>query len=311
MNNPSITLPSFAKINWSLRILGKRSDGYHDVLTVLQTISLSDELRFVRRTDDQLLLSCSDPLIPTDEDNLIIRAAELLRESVGARFGGPQYGADIELIKRIPSKAGLGGGSSNAAIALLALSKLWDIDDTDHQEIAAFIGADVPFFLIGGRALGEGTGTDISPLVDCETTHLIVISPLARVATSTAYKAIDARSLTSRKSAPILAVSFAEPVSSDCALSGLHNDFEAVIFEIEPEIERAKKALLKSGADGALLAGSGSSVFGIFANRDARQTALERLECEPGWQVYECDTLARHEYLERMGLSQSRLKRSE
>jgi 4-diphosphocytidyl-2-C-methyl-D-erythritol kinase len=307
MDHTILTLPSFAKINWSLRILGKRADGYHDVLTVLQTISLSDELRFARRADDQLLLTCSDPSIPTDEENVIIQAAELLRESVGARFGGIQYGADIELIKRIPSKAGLGGGSSNAAIALLALSEIWGIDDTDHQEIAAYIGADVPFFLIGGRARGEGTGTTISALTDCETKYLIVISPRASVPTSAAYKAIDARSLTSSKTDPILTVSFAEPVSSDCDLSALHNDFEAVIFEIEPEIERAKKALLKSGADRALLAGSGSSVFGIFANTDARQTALERLECEPGWRVYPCETLARSSYLERIGVSQSRL----
>lgn len=307
MNSLSVTLPSFAKINWSLRVLGKRPDGYHDVLTVLQTISLSDELRFARRADDELLLTCTDPSIPTDEDNLIIRTAELLRESVGARFGGVKYGADIELIKRIPSKAGLGGGSSNAAVALLALSKIWEIDDTDLQEIAASTGADVPFFLIGGRALGEGTGTRISALTDCETKYLIVISPRACVSTSAAYAAIDARSLTSSKSNPILAVSFAEPVSSDCDLSALHNDFEAVIFEIEPEIARAKKALLKSGADGALLAGSGSSVFGIFANHHARQSALECLECEPGWRVYSCETLARNDYLERMGVTQPRL----
>lgn len=302
-----LTLNSFAKINWSLRVLGKRADGYHDVLTVLQTISLSDELRVARRADDQLLLKCSDPAIPTDEENLIIQAAELLRESLGARFGGMQFGADIELIKRIPSKAGLGGGSSNAAIALLALSKIWEIDDTDHQEIAAYIGADVPFFLIGGRALGEGTGTTLSALSDCETKYLIIVAPTARVSTAAAYNALDARSLTSSKSNPILAGSFAELVSNDCDLSALHNDFEAVIFEIEPEIERAKKALLKSGADRALLAGSGSSVFGIFANRHARQSALERLECEPGWRVYSCETLARNDYLERIGITQSRI----
>ena len=114
--------------------------------------------------------------------------------------------------------------------------------------------------------------------------------------------------MTSSDSETILTVSFAEPFSSDCDLSALHNDFEGVIFEIEPEIERAKTALLKSGANAALLAGSGSSVFGIFANNDARQTALERLECEPGWRVYPCETLARNDYLKRIGVSQSGLK---
>ena len=310
MNSPTLTLHSFAKINWSLRVLGKRPDGYHEVVTVLQTISLSDELQFARRTDDQLLLSCTDPSIPTDEDNLIIRTAALLRESVGARFGGPRYGADIELIKRIPSQAGLGGGSSNAAIALLALSTIWEIKDPDLFELAAWLGADVPFFLIGGRALGQGTGTSISKLPDCETKYLIVVSPRANVSTAAAYAAIDARSLTSSNSNFILASSSTELVSSDCDQSELHNDFEAVIFEIEPEIERAKVALLRSGAEKALLAGSGSSVFGIFAGEDTRQDALERLECEPGWRVFPCETLVREDYLERIGLSGSQLLNS-
>jgi len=303
MDNSSLTLSSFAKINWNLRILGKRPDGYHDVSTVLQTISLADELHFTPRNDDRLVLTCNDPLIPTDEHNLVIRAGLLLRETAGESSG-----VNIELNKRIPSQAGLGGASSNAAIALIAFTRLWGLENLDLPEIASRIGADVPFFLNGGRALGEGIGTKISPLVDCETKHLIIVSPNACVPTAAAYKAVDARSLTSSDSETILTVSFAEPISSDCDLSALHNDFEGVIFEIEPEIERAKTALLKSGANAALLAGSGSSVFGIFANNDARQTALERLECEPGWRVYPCETLARNDYLKRIGVSQSRLK---
>lgn len=302
MDHSNLTLHSFAKINWSLRVLRKRSDGYHDVSTVLQTISLADELHITSRDDDRFVLTCTDPSIPTDDHNLAVQAGLLLRESIGGRFG-----ADIELIKRIPPQAGLGGASSNAAVAILAFAKLWKLDSADLVGIASRIGSDVPFFLTGGRALGEGTGTRITTLADCETKYLIVISPSARVPTASAYAAFDARSLTSPNSDPILTVSFAEPVSSDCDLSALHNDFEAVIFEIEPEIERAKTALLKSGADAALLAGSGSSVFGIFANIDARQTALERLECEPGWRVHPCETLARHNYLERIGVSQSRL----
>ena len=282
--------------------MGKRPDGYHGVLTVLQTISLSDELRFHRRSDDRLTLSCTDSSIPTNTSNLIIRAAELLRESVDNALG-----ADIELIKRIPAKAGLGGGSSNAAIALVAFSSLWGIEDkVDLMSVAAQLGSDVPFFLIGGRALGEDTGTHISRLNDCETKYLIVVSPRAEVATAAAYEAIDARSLTSPNSNFILASSSAELVSSDCDQLALHNDFEAAIFEMEPEIERAKFAVLKAGADGALLAGSGSSVFGIFASDDMRQNALERLECEPGWRVFPCETLARNDYLKRTGLSRYR-----
>jgi 4-diphosphocytidyl-2-C-methyl-D-erythritol kinase len=296
MDNPTLTLRSFAKINWNLRVLGKRADGYHNVLTVLQTVSLSDELRFVRRDDDQLLITCDNPFIPADDKNLVLRAGRLLRESVGGHFG-----ANIELLKGIPAEAGLGGGSSNAAVALLAFSVLWELDQIDLMKMAAWLGSDVPFFLVGGRALGQGTGATLSPLTDCDTKHLIIISPTAKVSTASAYNALDVRSLTTSKTVPILASSFAEPISSDCDQTALHNDFEAVIFEIEPEIERAKMALLQSGAEVALLAGSGSSVFGVFANNEARQTALERLECEPGWRVFSCETLARNEYLEQIG----------
>ena len=126
MDDSSLTLRSFAKINWNLRVLGKRADGYHDVVTQLQTISLSDELRFVRRDDDELSLTCSDPSIPTDSRNLVLRAGHVLRET-----GGLRCGANIELIKRIPTEAGLGGASSNAAIALLALSALWKVERVD------------------------------------------------------------------------------------------------------------------------------------------------------------------------------------
>lgn len=296
MDNSSLTLRSFAKINWNLRVGGKRADDYHDVVTELQTISLSDELRFLRRDDDALSLTCTDPSIPTDSRNLIVRAGHVLRETAGVRFG-----ANIELIKRIPAEAGLGGASSNAAVALLALCELWRLESVDLVEIATKLGSDLPFFLIGGRALGQGTGASVSPLNDCETKYLIVISPRAKVSTATAYSALDGRSLTTLNTNPILAGSSAELISSDCDQSVLHNDFEAVIFEMEPEIERAKIALLRCGADGALLAGSGSSVFGIFANEKARQTALERLECEPGWRVFPCETLARDNYLKQIG----------
>lgn len=300
MHNSNLTLRSFAKINLSLRVLGKRADGYHDVVTQLQTISISDELRFVRRDDDELLLTCSDPSIPTDARNLVVRAGHVLREAASMRGG-----ANIELIKHIPTEAGLGGASSNAAVALLAFSSLWKVERVDLIEIAKKLGSDVPFFLIGGRALGQGTGASVSSLNDCETKYLIVISPSVRVSTSAAYRALNRASLTTSNTDFILADSSAEPISIDCDQLALHNDFEAVIFEIEPEIERAKKALLQSGADGALLAGSGSSVFGIFANEKARQSALERLECELGWRVFPCETLARDNYLQQIAASDS------
>jgi 4-diphosphocytidyl-2-C-methyl-D-erythritol kinase len=305
VNETTSTLPSFAKINWNLRVLSKRADGYHDLVTVFQTVSLRDELRFRKREDGVVSLTCNEPTLPTDKQNLVVRAAEGLRE----RFQ-LEVGADIELVKRIPWRAGLGGASSNAAVALLGLSIIWGLGPTgDLLPIARRLGADVPFFLMGGRALGQGTGTVLSPLQDADKAHLIIVSPNATVSTESAYKALDV-SLTSTNAIPILASSFAEQAFSDFDQWPLHNDFEAVIFDIEPEIERAKVALLDSGASGALLAGSGACVFGIFATDAARQTALERLKCEPGWRVFTCETLSRDEYFRGMGESGSRLLRS-
>jgi 4-diphosphocytidyl-2-C-methyl-D-erythritol kinase len=159
MNDFSVNLPSFAKINLSLRILGRRPDGYHEIDTVLQTVSLHDDLIFSSRTDDLVVLKCDSREIPTDNSNLVMRAALALRES-----GKDLPGVDIALTKRIPAKGGLGGGSSNAAVALLALKHLWKIDLDKNQllRIAGSLGSDVPFFLMGGLAHGVGTGKDVS-----------------------------------------------------------------------------------------------------------------------------------------------------
>lgn len=270
---------------------------------MLQSISLCDELRFELREDDQITLTCDEPDIPLDDSNLIVKAARALQSG---------QGVDVNLRKVIPTKAGLGGASSNAAVTLLALNQLWrkEFSDTDLLNIAAGLGADVPFFLMGGCAEGRGTGTDLSPVADSQQKHLIVIKPNAAVSTATAYASLKRGSLTTSESDSILSSSFARPVSGDSGPWSLHNDFEVVIFEIEPEIKRAKVALLDAGARGALLAGSGSSVFCIFDDEAARDRALSSLRCEVGWRVFPCRTLSRVEYLQAMGPSGFPLLRS-
>ena len=289
-----LSISSFAKINPSLRILGKRADGYHEIDTILQTVSLHDELRFSLRDDDQLVIYCDDHAIPTDNSNLIAKAAHALKTVTCS-----EAGADVYLTKRIPAQAGLGGGSSNAAVALLALNALWSAgQDLDTlTDLAGSLGADVPFFLIGGTVRAQGIGTELSRLPNGPKYYLIIVTPNAKVATATAYKVLKAPSLTSQGSVSILSSSFAGPISSESAQGALQNDFEGVIFEIEPEIKRAKKALLEAGAQGGLLAGSGSSVFGIFENEDARERALISMKREVGWQVFACETISREEYL--------------
>jgi 4-diphosphocytidyl-2-C-methyl-D-erythritol kinase len=301
LTKTSLKLPSFAKINWHLRILGKRPDAYHEVVTVLQTISLADEITFNIDCQEGLLaLTCDDPSIPNDHTNLIIRAAGALQDCVQRSC------VEVTLKKRIPAQAGLGGASSNAAATLLALNALWrrsGSNTIDDMVDPGFLGADVPFFLVGGTCVATGTGTKLSPLPDVPKQHLIVITPNAKVSTANAYASLNAASLTTSESASILSSSLADQFSADSRLWPLRNDFERVIFEIEPEIECAKMALLEAGARGALLAGSGSSVFGVFEDEAARDRALENLRSEAGWKVFSCHTVSREDYFKAMNSS--------
>ena len=305
MNQTSFSLPSFAKINWRLQILGRRPDGYHEVNTVLQTISLHDDLHFELSDHDDIWLSCDEPDIPTDGQNLIVRAALALK----ARYQIEQ-GVRVRLEKRIPAKAGLGGASSNAAISLLALTSLWKVNASADElfEIAASLGADVPFFLLGGCASATGTGTTVSPLPDNTkegARYLVVITPNASVSTAEAYAAATSTALTTFGADPILSSSPNEAKKSDSQLwplkDSLKNDFESVIFDIEPEIKRTKETLLQAGALGALLAGSGSSVFGIFAGQEDQLRAAREIKLETGWRIFSCVTVSRNEYYRALG----------
>lgn len=311
MSTNTFTVPSFAKINWNLRILGKRVDGYHEIQTVLQTVSLHDNLSFMLQENPEILLSCDDRQVPTDKSNLVLRAAVALRDRFGIKSG-----AKIALEKRIPVEGGLGGGSSNAAITLLALAHLWELPASvsELSEVAAGLGADVPFFFYGGCALATGVGTTLSSLPDPPTVLLLVVAPNAKVSTSEAYARLGLTALTTPASDFILAVSRGTGDSKDFdqwSVPGeLVNDFERVIFDIEPEIARAKKALIQAGARAALLAGSGSSVFGIFDSREAQQHALQEIRVESGWRVFSCDTISREEYFRALGVCGTTLLRS-
>ena len=294
-----VKFPSFAKINWVLRVLGKRPDGYHEVVTVLQTISLHDELTIQLSEDGPINLTCDDPTIPTGPDNLVFKAVEFLMNSFQDYFG-----AEITLRKRIPALGGLGGASSNAAVTLKAINKLWKGASIDIEEFEPeSLGADVPFFLMGGRCAATGIGEVLRPLSDSPKKYLIIITPNARISTAKAYASLNAGSLTTSDYVSILSSSLADLNSADSRQWPLRNDFERVIFEIEPEIERAKNALLEAGAWSALLAGSGSSVFGVFDHEAARDCGLENLRCEAGWRVFPCETISRDEYVRAMNSS--------
>jgi 4-diphosphocytidyl-2-C-methyl-D-erythritol kinase len=298
MSRPIITLPAFAKINLSLRVLGKRADGYHEIDTVFQTISLHDTIALTVTDSPEIVFSCDDRSLPTSADNLVYRAARALQ----ACFA-PDKGAHIRLAKRIPIRAGLGGGSSDGAVTLLALAHLWKAKANAHEllEIASSLGADVPFFFLGGTARGRGTGKDLAQLDDASDKFLLVVKPNASIPTSEAYKLLKARSLTTAEAKTILSSSERSGISDRLDSKAPQNDFEPVVFELEPEIKRAKVALLNVGAETALLAGSGSAVFGIFDSGDAQQRAIRAIELESGWRVFPCSTVGRSHYRSAMG----------
>jgi 4-diphosphocytidyl-2-C-methyl-D-erythritol kinase len=294
----SFTLPSFAKINLSLRVLGRRPDGYHEIRTVFQTITLHDRLTFTSLDTPRIELECDAADVPTDDTNLVARAAKLL----GARFG-VERGACVRLEKTLPAGGGLGGGSSNAAVALLGLARLWEIETTRDElsALGATLGADVPFFLTGGTALGTGRGTEIAPLEDAPGASLLVVTPRVKISTAEAYRALRAPALTKEFPPVNLLVSRTKSDFSDSFPWALANDFEPVIFRHHPEIARAHAALVEAGARGALLSGSGSSVFGVFESAEQAARARASLRMEEGWQTFACETLSRAGYREAFG----------
>jgi len=293
----SFTLPAFAKINLFLRIHGRREDGYHELCTVLQTISLYDSLTFSPAADNEIHLTCDDPALPAGENNLVYRAASLLKKEFNVRSG-----AKIHLAKRIPSPGGLGGGSSDAAVTLLGLARLWDIKPAFAAliTIAAQLGSDVPFFLYGGTALGTGRGTDLTRLGDFERPYLLVVTPAVNVSTADAYALLSLPRLTKEGSKSILKICHNEAEKLLSEQSGLRNDFEEVVFRLKPELAQAKNSLLELNAENVVMSGSGASFFASFADEDSRRRARAKLERETDWRVFAVETVPRARYLESL-----------
>jgi 4-diphosphocytidyl-2-C-methyl-D-erythritol kinase len=302
MSAATLTLPAFAKINLHLHVLGKRPDGFHEIDTLLQTISLHDTLTIAITESSEIVLSCDDPSLPVGSDNLVYRAARALQDCLKVARG-----AHIRLTKRIPAQAGLGGGSADAAVTLMALAHLWETNYTRGflQRIAETLGADVPFFLFGGTARGTGTGSEILAVADASEKFLLIVKPNSNIATVDAYSALQAPSLTnaltSADAKTILSSSERGLVSDPNKSKALQNDFEPVVSRLAPEIGRVRVALLRAGASAALLAGSGSAVFGFFDNRDGPEQAIQSIELEAGWRVFPCRTVGRDSYRSALG----------
>src|ERR1700730_1922361 len=294
-----VRIPACAKINLRLEVLGKRADGYHELRTIFQTISLHDTLRLrpSRLPDISLSVRGNDTLSrEAIGKNLAYRAVEALRHELGVRKG-----VEITLDKKIPAGRGLGGGSSDAAAALLGYLRLTGkkLPPAELLQIAASLGADVPFFLYGGTALGVARGEEIYPLPDVPLFSLLIVSPKdIHVPTPDAYRWLHAPELASlTKSAA------AHKLMEFCALcwsaqgTTLSNDFERAVFQRYPRLAKIKRVLLHGGASEALLAGSGSAVFGVFPSpAKARRAAVGF----PHDQTFVCESVSRNKYARYM-----------
>ena len=288
-----LILPSFAKINWTLEILGKRADGYHELRTLLQTVSVADELAF-EPLEQGIEIVCDHPDVPCDESNLVYRAAKLLSD-----FTGINKGVRVTIHKRIPTAAGLGGGSGNAAVAFLALQKLWQVklQPKDLFPLGAKLGADVPFFFIGGTCLGVGRGDEIYPLADIRAENLLLVNAGILVPTREVYGSLPPE-LTNpnaiTKMPTSFEVAYAAATTQDEQIR-LHNDLEIPVLARHGLLVEIKEKLKQAGASGVLMSGSGSTVFAIFDSSEARNSAQRELS-QHGWWCASACTLSRDEY---------------
>ena len=276
----SLRIRAFAKINLTLRILGVRDDGYHELRTTFQSIALHDTLTFTAASG-AFRLECDDPACPADRTNLVWQAAESMWQAA-ARGGAPRD-VVVHLAKRIPMQAGLGGGSSDAAATLRALAALWRVKMPGEQmrTIASRLGADVPFFLDGGTALGVERGDVLFQLPDLATMWAAVVVPRFGIGTAEAYGWWDedrerlrprerARAIVNRRGRAAGLVTRLPP-------SDLRNDLERPVAARRPEIAHLLNALRRHGASYAAMSGSGSAVFGLFASRAAAASAARAL----------------------------------
>lgn len=266
-----------AKINWMLRVLGKRPDGFHEIETIFQTISLRDRIEI--RPAREFELTCSDPSIPCDATNTISRAVDQLSRVSGSALPA----LAIHLEKRIPAGGGLGGGSSNAASVLRLLRDRYapEVSELEMAEIAARLGSDVPFFLLGGMAWATGRGERLETLAPLDSIPLLLVLPHERVSTSEAYRLLERGAVEpghGRDREEIRTLAEEGPLLQPSAFT---NDFEPYIFQQVPRLARLRERLEEAGARWARLSGSGSTLVGAFTDPDSRERARDRLRDLP------------------------------
>ncbi len=347
----TISVRAFAKINLGLRIGALREDGFHELLTVYQTIGLHDVIRVSLERGRGIEIRCADPRVPKDESNTCYRIVEKAMRALNATGR-----VVVEIEKRLPVQGGLGGASANAVAALLAVERVVKkaLPVPERLRIAAEVGSDLPLFLVGGTVLGVGRGEQVYPLEDLPATACVVVTPEVGVSTPKAFAewdrlraqglkpalsqevdaALKRRSSTVSQASAVSARSGeltlarasdrmvelgrglsawlsksysgapfgrgrAENPLLELVRAGIKNDFEEVVFPEYPELSEGKSALERAGAKYASLSGSGSTLYGLFASKEAARVAVEKLRRQ-GWAAQATVTLTRGQYWRRI-----------
>ncbi|MCS7172964.1 MAG: 4-(cytidine 5'-diphospho)-2-C-methyl-D-erythritol kinase [Armatimonadetes bacterium] len=267
-----LRLNAYAKVNLTLDVLGRRPDGYHEIVTVLHTLELHD-IVILREVERSVTVRCDHRAVPTDEQNLVFRTAQLLRDTYGV-----DRGIEIELRKHIPPASGLGGGSSDAAVTLLGLAQLWKLrlDGGELLSLAARIGSDVPFFLAGGAALATGRGERLQYLPTLPSTWVVLLCPDFGIPTGWAYESLDRAGITRHPDTEgtIQALRAGDVQGVAARLS---NVFTPLVCAHHPLVGELLERLRSAGALGASMTGTGPAVFGLFAEEAVAREAIQAL----------------------------------
>ena len=272
----TLTRKAYAKINLGLDVLRRREDGYHEVKMIMQTVDIYDVLTFVKAPADVFRLSVDSAQIPDDDNNLVLKAARLLFATAGI-----DAGVEVTLQKNIPVAAGMAGGSTDAAATLIGLNALYDLRFTTEQlqEIGVKLGADIPYCIMGGTALSRGIGEILRPLPAPPRAHLVIAKPDLMISTKYVYENLHANSLKVHPNIDgmIEALSNQDLIKM-CSLMG--NVLETVTEKENPIITQIKDLMKEQGATGALMSGSGPTVFGIFTEEEKARNCFQKIQEE-------------------------------
>lgn len=274
----SIILKGRAKINLTLDVVGKRENGYHDLEMIMQSINLYDTI-YIRKTKmTGVRLKSNYSWLPTNEKNIAYKAATLFFEETGI-----DGGVAIEITKRIPVAAGLAGGSTDAAATLVGLNRLYETGFSKERlmEMGLKLGADVPFCIARGTMLAEGIGEELTQLTPMPYTHLVLVKPPVSASTAVVYKNLDINNIKRHPDTQTVIKALEKGNVREVA-QNMANVLEEVTIAMYPEIEDVKRELMKHGAMGAMMSGSGSSVFGLFDSKEAAIKASKHIKSQLG-----------------------------